>query len=314
MTAAISIPKKPAMPRPRHAEALPATLTELDQWVCWAWQWDAARCDWTKVPKQPNGANASTTAPETWSTFEDVLAAADRNPDFGVGFVFSKNDSMVGIDLDDCLGQQGRLKPWAAPIVERFGDTYCEVSPSGMGVKIFAQVTGIEGLLAGSGSRKPYHDGAVEIYRHSRFFTVTGNAFNGAPLEVEHHQASVEWLLKLIAVRSARPATAAEVPKLNGDDTAAMVAVLEAAARERRKVRRALERRLRRFRQRQRSRSLLLRLPRPEARLRRRPHRRGIPPEQPLSRQVEPEAFRRRPHLRTGHHRQSVAAADQPQR
>jgi putative DNA primase/helicase len=217
------------MPRPRNAALLPDTLTERDQWVNWAWQFDAARSVWTKVPKQPTGRNASSTDPETWSTFEDVLAAADRNPEFGVGYVFANGDAIVGIDLDDCLDVEGHLKPWAMPIIERFADTYLEVSPSGCGVKIFVRAD-IGKLINGSGVRKPYHDGAVEVYRHSRFFTVTGHVFNGAPLEVEEHQNNIEWLLKLIAARSAKPTAAvSEIPRLNDGDAAALQQVLEAA-------------------------------------------------------------------------------------
>ncbi len=232
MTAAVAITPRPAMVRPSGADALPATLTELDQWVNWAWQWDAGRSAWTKVPKQPNGRNASSTDPTTWSSFEDVLAAADRNPDFGVGFVFSKDDPLVGVDLDDCLDAQGHLKPWAMPIIERLADTYSEISPSGRGVKLFVRAD-LANRIAGSGVRKPYHDGAVEVYRHSRFFTVTGRAFNGAHLQVEEHNGNVGWLLTSIDARGAKPPVAqvSEIPKLADADADALRRVLEASCK-----------------------------------------------------------------------------------
>jgi Primase C terminal 1 (PriCT-1) len=57
----------------------------------------------------------------------------------GLGFVFSKSDPFTGIDLDRCLTADGQVKPWAQGIIERFADTYMEISPSGLGVKIWAR-------------------------------------------------------------------------------------------------------------------------------------------------------------------------------
>ena len=141
---------------------------------------------------------------------------------------FAADGDMVGVDLDQCLDAAGMLKPWALPIIEKFAFTYMEVSPSGAGIKIFARGN-LTGLVDGSGIRKGYHDGAVEVYHHSRFFTVTGRAFNGAPLQVEQNQQEIEWLVKLVGVHGARPVARPESPKLNGDDATALQQVLEAA-------------------------------------------------------------------------------------
>jgi hypothetical protein len=34
-------------------------------------------------------------------------------------------------------------------------------------------------------------NGAIELYDHARYFTVTSRAFRGAPLEIEDHQADI---------------------------------------------------------------------------------------------------------------------------
>jgi hypothetical protein len=119
-----------------------------------------------------------------------------NHPDFydGIAFVFAANDSITGIDLDDCLDDEGRLKPWAAPIVERFADTYMEASPSRKGLKIFGRAT-----LPGKGKKRPIGDGQIEMYDQARFFTLTGDVFNGAPSEVEEHQAEIEELYRLVS-------------------------------------------------------------------------------------------------------------------
>ncbi|HEV2202414.1 MAG TPA: hypothetical protein VGR73_21560 [Bryobacteraceae bacterium] len=48
-------------------------------WVAWRYEWrDGAEGrdgKWTKVPYQVNGRRASSTDPQTWATFEEVLGA-----------------------------------------------------------------------------------------------------------------------------------------------------------------------------------------------------------------------------------------------
>jgi Primase C terminal 1 (PriCT-1) len=161
---------------------VPDDLTELDQWVLW--RGEKRNGQRTKVPYQVNGKRADTTDPRTWATFEKALGAWRRNSKryAGIGFVFSKEDNLVGIDLDDCLDEQGDLKDWARGIVERFSDTYMEISPSGSGLKMWAC-----GSLPSNLGGVKVGDGQVEMYNHSHYFTVTGRAFCGAPLQVEDH-------------------------------------------------------------------------------------------------------------------------------
>jgi hypothetical protein len=77
-------------------------------------------------------------------------------------------------------------KPWAQGIVERFSDTFTEISPTGQGLKIWAK-----GDLPANVAGVRVGDGQIEMYDHARYFTVTGRVFNGAPLEVEHHAADL---------------------------------------------------------------------------------------------------------------------------
>src|SRR5262245_54366828 len=92
----------------------------------------------TKVPYSIRGHRASSTNPADWTDFQTATRAWRRGQGScaGLGFVFSPDDPFVGIDLDDCLDANGNLKIWAQGIVERFSDTYMEVSPSGCGLKI----------------------------------------------------------------------------------------------------------------------------------------------------------------------------------
>lgn len=182
-------------PGPASTEAFRVAddLTELDQWVVWRYEKVPGRTKPTKVPYQVTGKRADSTSPRTWTTFENALSTLRRNRQHyvGIGFVFSKDDNLAGIDLDDCLDEQGNLKNWARGIVGQFSDTYMEISPGNLGLKIFTR-----GALPSNLPGVKIADGQIEIYDHSRFFAVTGRAFRGAPLQVEYHAADLVELYK----------------------------------------------------------------------------------------------------------------------
>lgn len=163
---------------------VPDDLAEYDQWVLW--RYEARRGRRTKVPYQLGGKPADSTNPGTWTTFEGALSAWHRSPRryAGLGFVFSKEDPFAGIDLDDCLDERADVQSWARGIVERFADTYTEVSPSGRGLKIWAR-----GSLPANLPGVAVGEGQIELYDHARYFAVTGCAFRGAPLQIEDHAA-----------------------------------------------------------------------------------------------------------------------------
>ena len=172
---------------------VPDSLAELDQWIVWRYeQRDGDKP--TKVPYQINGTHASSTDPKTWCSFDDALKNWHQQPNHwsGIGFVFSATDPVFGIDLDRCLDAAGKLKPWAHPVMERFFDSYAEISPSGRGIKIWAK-----GRLPGGGVAFPLGDGRVEVYDQARYLTVTGSHWAGQMLEIEEHQADLGWLLAL---------------------------------------------------------------------------------------------------------------------
>lgn len=137
------------------AENIPADLRVLEQWV--AWRYESRDGKPTKVPMRADGeGRASTMDPETWSGFEDALAAASRFD--GVGFVFGQDDVYIGIDFDNCRLQNGLLEPEVASLVLLL-DSYTEWLPSGRGVHVIAV-----GEIGGAGRR----NGRVEVYSHGR--------------------------------------------------------------------------------------------------------------------------------------------------
>jgi hypothetical protein len=170
------------MSEPTMLEAavrVPNDLSELDRWAVW-------RLEGRKVPYRTDGQRASSTAPGDWGELGEARAALRRGKYSGLAFAFFAEDGLCGIDLDDCLDPEGNVKPWARGIVERFADTYTEVSPSGRGLKLWAR-----GSLPANVATVRVEDGGIELYDHARYFTFTGGAFRGAPLQVEDHSSDL---------------------------------------------------------------------------------------------------------------------------
>ena len=135
-----------------------------------------------KVPITPGGVFARSNDRTTWRDFDTACRAAQARGIDGVGFMFD-GTGIAGIDLDHCL-RDGVLEPWAAEIVAACAGTYIEVSPSGNGLHIFGRG------VVGNGRRS---DG-IEVYDRGRYFTVTGNRWADAPLELADIQSVIDAL------------------------------------------------------------------------------------------------------------------------
>lgn len=131
-----------------HYENIPNELKQLNQWVC-------TRSD-SKVPmKAFEPEAASSTNPETWSSFDTALEAVSEGHYDYCGFVFNDN-GYVGIDIDDGYDQDGFLSPLAAEIIG-LCKSYTEKSKAGE-VSIFCSE-------AHSRSKARINLGGVEIYK-----------------------------------------------------------------------------------------------------------------------------------------------------
>jgi len=97
----------------------PDCLKQRPQWVCWKYVERDGRM--TKCPVNArSGALADSTAPSTWSTFDEAVATAQSNDQLaGVGYVFAADDPYCGVDLDKCIDPAtGQTKPWAQKIID----------------------------------------------------------------------------------------------------------------------------------------------------------------------------------------------------
>ena len=191
------------------AEDLPGEIISRKQWVGWKYVTKKGSKKPTKVPLQYTTQPAKADDPSTWTSFPAItkIVGGSNGRFNGIGFVFTKDDEYAGVDLDNCLMEDGSVMDWAKPLLARFANTYAEISPSGRGIKIWCR-----GALK-QGRKIEFHiDGVkcgVEAYSQGRYFTCTGDRWQNAPLSIMPHQADIETALE-IAAKLAKPSPAAE--------------------------------------------------------------------------------------------------------
>jgi putative DNA primase/helicase len=145
---------------PVRVENIPEELITRPQWVVWRAVGDKP----DKVPYSVRtGRRASSTDLLTWGTFQEALEAYENGGYAGLGFMFSSADPYTGIDLDNCVDEDGEIALWALEIV-RYFDSYTELSATGSGLHIIVR-----------GNVPNRRKGEVEVYSSKRFFTVTGH-------------------------------------------------------------------------------------------------------------------------------------------
>lgn len=133
----------------RHS--IPQEMRDLPQWV---------GSDLSKRPINPmSGYAASVDDPSSWGTFEQACQCGKPY----VGFVFTKDDPYVFIDLD--TGKHPDMVDWHSKLVQD-ANSYTETSVSGKGTHIV-----VKGKLD-RGYRVDQL--GIEIYPHSRFMLMTG--------------------------------------------------------------------------------------------------------------------------------------------
>jgi putative DNA primase/helicase len=141
-------------------ESIPEELRVRPQWVVWKALGDKP----DKVPYSVRtDRRASSTDILTWSTFQEALKAYESGEYAGVGFVFSSADPYTGIDLDNCVDENGEIALWAMEIV-RYFNSYTELSATGTGLHVIVR-----------GDVPNRRKGYIEVYSSKRFFTMTGH-------------------------------------------------------------------------------------------------------------------------------------------
>lgn len=156
--------------QPRTGD-VPGELIDFAQWVVWKAEPKKKKDGTVKITKVPynpkNGLKASNQKSSHWGTFDQAVKAYRSGKFDGIGFVFTKNDPFVGVDLDGCYDDNGKLTHEAKVAVATL-KSYTEKSPSGKGLHIIVKAN-----LRGPG--RCDHVNGREMYQDGRFFTITGH-------------------------------------------------------------------------------------------------------------------------------------------
>lgn len=191
-------------------DAIPGTLRERPQWCTWRLEVDPERPERPKkvCKNVRTGGNAQSNNPATWAPYDQAVRARVARGHDGVGFFFDDADGLVGVDLDGCLDPAtGGVAEWARGWLARMAAAgYCEVSPSGRGVKCV-----LRGEIPRSRKLSLGEHQGVEVYaRRGRWFAITGHRWADAQGEPGDGQAVLDDLLAWIERMRRAPASPAE--------------------------------------------------------------------------------------------------------
>lgn len=161
---------------------IPEELKERKQWVCWRAEPRGEKV--TKIPYNPvTGELASVTDSSSWADFETAEEKALNGGGYsGVGFVLTKDDPYIFIDLDATNNKE------AVALQQQFFThlkSYSERSPSGKGLHIIARGNIPEAVR--SSALK------AEIYSHDRYMTMTGDVFEYGTIADAQDRALDVW-------------------------------------------------------------------------------------------------------------------------
>ena len=135
-------------------------IKQYNQWVCWRLVDRNGKK--TKLPINPHtGAAASSTNPTDWASYDVAVKASQERGLNGVGFVLTKDDPFVCIDIDKDNDMATLKAMWDDY------QTYIERSQSGIGYHIWGTTKHKQ-----AGVRR----GNVEVYSQERFIIWTGEA------------------------------------------------------------------------------------------------------------------------------------------
>ena len=166
-------------------------IKKYPNWVAYRLDWSEKKGKFEKRPVNPmTGDFARANDSATWGSYDDAAAAVEKFGANGVGFEFSS--PFAGIDLDNCIDDNGNLKDWAADVI-RTMDSYTEFSPSGHGLHILFKGEILKEFtdLGKQGTKV----GDIELYYGRRFFTVTERSYGEVkPIQERTEQAHEVYL------------------------------------------------------------------------------------------------------------------------
>ena len=151
------------------SDSIPTELKLRSNWVLWKRTREGKKPPYSAI----TGKAIDITEPNVGTTFEQALNTLHRLGKFdGVGYILNGN-GLVGIDIDDCLGDPTAASD-AFDFLNAISCKYIEVSPSGKGLHGLGLCEEIISAKIGK-----YKSAKVEVYASKRYLTITGQLFPG---------------------------------------------------------------------------------------------------------------------------------------
>lgn len=114
--------------------------------------------------------------PETWADFDTACKYAKEHGGVALAYALDGTDGIACIDLDHCVGKDGKRSALADEVLSKCGKTYTEHSVSGRGIHVF-------GRTKGADLRSFSKEGDMEYYQDRHFITMTGDGAGYSRLE-----------------------------------------------------------------------------------------------------------------------------------
>lgn len=147
---------------------VPEEMKALPRWVKWrkvAKKDKHGNTKWTKIPYSiKDNSSFNWNNPSKWVNYD--TAKKYINGYDGLGYVLVEKDSIVAIDLDNCI-ENNKLNSFSEKIVEVFNGTYMELSQSGKGIHIF--------LKSSISKNLNLQSLGIEMYKDNRYIALTGD-------------------------------------------------------------------------------------------------------------------------------------------
>jgi hypothetical protein len=194
-----------------NPNGVPVYLANLPRWLLWRIEQRISRktgeTEETKPPiSYHTSKHCDVTDPRNWTDFTNVQSALGRSRawdgfGFALGEIADLGENIIGLDLDNCLNEEGALLDWAMAFLVAMA-SYTEYSPGGVGLKCLARIriadlpearialnipegeqnqarTKTFGERANGG-----HTPGAQLFLARRYFTVTGRHWHASPEDV----------------------------------------------------------------------------------------------------------------------------------
>lgn len=209
--------------------SVPQALKAIPNWVVWKYIRKNGKDE--KIPHDAKtGAWAETNDPSTWTTFEDAVAAAEKpsNGYNGPGVVI-RGTPLVGGDFDGVI-DDGVPESYVLNIISQLGTPYCEITPSGNGLRVFVQCPKLPpGKRKFNAKKTGVKKYGAEIYSGSElanYLTITGNRYSGDGIPVVDNLDLVYFLVSKFADFHFRRLWMGDASEYENDDSRVDLALL----------------------------------------------------------------------------------------